>query len=80
MYNIVGQKAKFIAQIKTTDNPEIRIAKDIEEEVDMGSMAAELSGDPIFKEKATLTKRITELIQLEKSFLQKRSWNKRNPK
>lgn len=72
MYNIVGQKAKFIAQIKTTDNPEIRIAKDIEEEVDMGSMAAELSGDPIFKEKATLSKRITELIQLEKSFLQKR--------
>lgn len=72
MYNIVGQKAKFIAQIKTTDNPEVRTAKDIEEEVDMGSMAAELSGDPIFKEKATLTKRITELIQLEKSFLQKR--------
>lgn len=72
MYNIVGQKAKFIAQIKTTDNPEMRIAKDIEEDVDMGSMAAELSGDPIFKEKATLTKRIAELTQLEKSFLQKR--------
>jgi N12 class adenine-specific DNA methylase len=72
MYNIVGQKAKFIAQIKTTSNPEIRIAKDIEEEVDMGSMAAELSGDPVFKEKATLSKRINELIQLEKSFLQKR--------
>jgi hypothetical protein len=72
MYNTVSLKAKFIAQLKVADNPEIRTIKDIEEDIDMGSMAAELSGDPVFKEKATLSKRITELTQLEKSFSQKR--------
>lgn len=35
-------------------------------------MAAELSGDPIFKEKASLQKRVDELKQLEKSFNSKR--------
>lgn len=72
MYNTVSLKAKFIAQLKVTDNPEIRTIKDFEEDIDMGSMAAELSGDPVFKEKATLTKKINELSQLEKSFIQKR--------
>jgi N12 class adenine-specific DNA methylase len=72
MYNIVSQKARFIAQIKTSDNPELRTIKDIEEDVDMGSMAAELSGDPIFKEKANLQKRMNELTLLEKSFTQRK--------
>lgn len=72
MYNTVSQKAKFIAQLKTTVNADVRTIKDIEEDIDMGSMAAELSGDPVFKEKATLQKRITELTQLEKSFNSKK--------
>jgi N12 class adenine-specific DNA methylase len=72
MYNTVSQKARFIAQLKTTANAEIRTVKDIEEDVDMGSMAAELSGDPVFKEKANLQKRVTELTQLEKSFKSKK--------
>lgn len=73
MYNTVSQKAKFIAQLKVTDTVNAqRTAKDIEEEIDMGSMAAELSGDPIFKEKATLQKRVDELKQLEKSFNSKK--------
>ncbi|MGH2645330.1 MAG: helicase-related protein, partial [Chitinophagaceae bacterium] len=73
MYNTVSQKAKFIAQLKVTDTFIAQsTAKDIEEEIDMGSMAAELSGDPIFKEKATLQKRVDELKQLEKSFNSKR--------
>jgi N12 class adenine-specific DNA methylase len=72
MYNTVSQKAKFIAQLKTTVNADVRIIKDIEEDIDMGSMAAELSGDPVFKEKANLQKRITELTQLEKSFNSKK--------
>lgn len=68
MYNTVSQKAKFINQMKVTTNNDLRTVKDIQEDVDMGTMAAELSGDPIFKEKATLTKRITELQQLERSY------------
>jgi hypothetical protein len=72
MYNTVSQKAKFIAQLKTTVIADVRIIKDIEEDIDMGSMAAELSGDPVFKEKANLQKRITELTQLEKSFKSKK--------
>jgi len=72
MYNTVSQKAKFIAQLKTTLNADVRTIKDIEEDIDMGSMAAELSGDPVFKEKANLQKRITELTQLEKSFKSKK--------
>ncbi|MDE3185127.1 MAG: hypothetical protein KGM16_17085 [Bacteroidota bacterium] len=72
MYNTVSQKAKFIAQLKTTSSADVRTVKDIEEDVDMGSMAAELSGDPVFKEKANLQKRITELTQLEKSFKSKK--------
>ena len=72
MYNTVSQKAKFIAQLKTTANADVRTIKDIEEDVDMGSMAAELSGDPVFKEKANLQKRVTELTQLEKSFKSKK--------
>ncbi|HUZ58729.1 MAG TPA: helicase-related protein [Hanamia sp.] len=72
MYNTVSQKAKFIAQLKTTASADVRTVKDIEEDVDMGSMAAELSGDPVFKEKANLQKRITELTQLEKSFKSKK--------
>lgn len=72
MYNTVSVKAHFIAQIKLSSDPEVRVIKDIEEDVDMGHMAAELSGDPIFKEKATLTKKISELEQLNRSFLHKR--------
>jgi len=72
MYNTVSQKAKFIAQLKTTASADVRTIKDIEEDVDMGSMAAELSGDPVFKEKANLQKRVTELTQLEKSFKSKK--------
>jgi N12 class adenine-specific DNA methylase len=72
MYNTVSLKAHFIDQMKIVDDPSIRVIKDIEEDVDMGHMAAELSGDPIFKEKANLTKKITELEQLNRSFLQKR--------
>ncbi|HET7116099.1 MAG TPA: helicase-related protein [Hanamia sp.] len=72
MYNTVSQKAKFIAQLKTTLNADVRTIKDIEEDIDMGSMAAELSGDPVFKEKANLQKRIMELTQLEKSFNSKK--------
>lgn len=72
MYNTVSQKAKFIAQLKTSVNADVRTIKDIEEDIDMGSMAAELSGDPVFKEKANLQKRITELTQLEKSFKSKK--------
>ncbi|MDQ2719363.1 MAG: hypothetical protein M3Z26_06320 [Bacteroidota bacterium] len=72
MYNTVSQKAKFIAQLKTTANADVRTIKDIEEDIDMGSMAAELSGDPVFKEKANLQKRVTELTQLEKSFKSKK--------
>src|SRR5699024_7566984 len=68
MYNTTSQKAKFIAQLKTTTNNDLRTIKDLEEDIDMGDMAAELSGDPIFKEKATLTKKVQELEQLEKSF------------
>ena len=72
MYNTVSLKAKFIAQTKIGNTLQ-RSVKDIgEEDVDMGSMAAELSGDPIFKEKATLTKEINELTQLQRSFLQKK--------
>ena len=72
IYNTVSQKAKFIAQLKTTVSADVRTIKDIEEDIDMGSMAAELSGDPVFKEKANLQKRITELTQLEKSFNSKK--------
>lgn len=72
MYNTVGLKAHFISQVKLSANPDVRIAKDVEEDVDMSQMAAELSGDPIFKEKATLTKKIAELEQLSRSWLHKR--------
>ncbi|MDQ6902279.1 MAG: hypothetical protein M3139_04600, partial [Bacteroidota bacterium] len=72
MYNTVSQKAKFIAQLKATASADVRTIKDIEEDVDMGSMAAELSGDPVFREKANLQKRVTELMQLEKSFKSKK--------
>jgi len=72
MYYVVSQKANFIAQMKTSENPEQRTIKDMEEDVDMGGMAAELSGDPIFKEKASLQKRVMELTQLSKSFNQKK--------
>src|SRR5665213_483663 len=72
MYNTVSQKAKFIAQLKATASANVRTIKDIEDDVDMGSMAAELSGDPVFKEKANLQKRVTELMQLEKSFKSKK--------
>src|SRR5690625_840820 len=68
MYNTTSQKAKFIAKLKTTTNNDLRTMNDLEEEKDMRAMAAELSGDPIFKEKATLTKKVQELEQLEKSF------------
>jgi N12 class adenine-specific DNA methylase len=72
MYNTVGLKAHFISQVKLSANPDVRIARDMEEDVDMSQMAAELSGDPIFKEKAALTKKITELEQLNRSWLHKR--------
>ena len=72
MYNVVSMKARFIAQTKLGE-VHTRSVKDIgDEDVDMGSMAAELSGDPIFKEKASLTKQINELSQLQRSFLQKK--------
>lgn len=73
LYNTVGLKSHFIAQVKLSADPNIRIAKDIEEDIDMSQMAAELSGDPIFKEKASLSKKITELEQLNKSWLHKRT-------
>ncbi|MGE9310892.1 Eco57I restriction-modification methylase domain-containing protein [Niabella sp. CJ426] len=71
MYNTVSLKAHFISQMKTLDDPSIRMMKDLEEDVDMGQMAAELSGDPVFKEKATLTKKINEFAQLNRSFIHK---------
>ncbi len=72
MYNTVSLKAKFIAQIKTTSDVNVRSVKDIEEDVDMGGMAAELSGDPIFKERATLQKKLGDLERSNRSFLQNR--------
>lgn len=72
MYYTVSLKARFIAQIKTTSDSSVRSIKDIEEDVDMGGMAAELSGDPIFKEKATLQKKLGELERSNRSYLQNR--------
>lgn len=53
---------------KTSENPEQRSIKDLEEDVDIGSMAAELSGDPIFKEKASLQKRVGEAHTTQQVF------------
>lgn len=70
MYELVNLKAKFIQQLKT-GNIASRTMDDVGEgDVDMGQMAAELSGDPIFKEKATLTKRVKELELLDGKFKQ----------
>jgi len=71
MYNVVNLKAKFIAQIKT-DNVTVRSMSDVGlEELDMGAFSAELSGDPIHKEKATLNKRVSELKLLKNSYQNK---------
>lgn len=72
MYNTVSLKARFITQIKTTSDLTVRTIKDLEEDVDIGGMAAELSGDPIFKERATLTKKIGDLERSNRGFLQDR--------
>jgi len=61
MYELVNTKAKFIAQLKLGGAIQRRMKDIAEDDVDMGAMAAELSGDPIFKKKAVLTKEVQKL-------------------
>lgn len=68
MYELVSTKAKFISQIKVTNDSTIREMEDIEEEIGADAMAAELSGDPIYKERATLQKKIKELETQKRAF------------
>ena len=71
MYNVVNLKAKFIAQLKV-ENSSARTMKDIgEETLDMGAFSAEISGDPIHKEKASLNKDVTNLRLLKSSYQNK---------
>lgn len=67
MYNLNAVKAKFIEQMKLS-NVSVREMKDINEEMDLSTMGAELSGNPLVKEKANLERRINELSSLKKSF------------
>lgn len=67
MYNLNAVKAKFIEQMKLS-NISVREMKDINEEMDLSTMGAELSGNPMVKEKAALERRINELSSLKKSF------------
>lgn len=67
MYNTVNIKQQFITQIKLGGTADREMA-DISSEFDAGNIAAELSGDPLFKEKATLEKRVQELRSLQHSF------------
>ncbi len=66
MYNLNGIKTRFIQQVKT-DNVNVREVKDINEEIDLSAMGAELSGNPLVKEKATLDRRVLELSALKNS-------------
>lgn len=68
MYNLNGIKTKFIEQVKT-DKVTVREVKDINEEIDLSAMGAELSGNPLVKEKATLDRKVAELTALKKSHL-----------
>ena len=68
MYNLNGIKTRFIEQVKT-DKVTLREVKDINEEIDLSAMGAELSGNPLVKEKASLDRRVTELSALKKSHL-----------
>jgi N12 class adenine-specific DNA methylase len=68
LYNTVALKAHFIEQSKLQAKASIRSVKDIDEDLDMSLFAAELSGDLIFKEKATLIKQIDHLEREKKSF------------
>lgn len=68
MYNLNGIKTRFIEQVKT-DKVTVREVKDINEEIDLSAMGAELSGNPLVKEKATLDRKVTELTALKKSHL-----------
>ena len=66
MYNLNAVKNRFINQIKIQDFS-IRESKDLTEEIELSTMGAELSGNPIVKEKTQLEKRIYELNSLKKS-------------
>jgi hypothetical protein len=65
-YRTVSNKSKFIQQLKCADNIPRRI-NDIIEDIDLGTMSAELSGDPIYLEKATLEKEIPKLTAMQRS-------------
>lgn len=67
MYGIVATKAKFIAQMKVTGALS-REMEDIEEEIDADTMSAQLSGNPIYKERADLQKKLRELNISKKGF------------
>lgn len=60
MYELVQSKDNFIQQVKLGGTT-ARSTEDITGEIDMGSMAAELSGDPLFKEISVLKKKYREL-------------------
>jgi N12 class adenine-specific DNA methylase len=66
MYNLNGIKTRFIQQVKT-DKVTVREVKDINEEIDLSAMGAELSGNPLVKEKATLDRKVLELTALKNS-------------
>lgn len=65
-YKTVSNKSKFIQQLKCTDNIP-RTINDIIEDIDLGTMSAELSGDPIYLEKAQLEKKIPQLTAMQRS-------------
>lgn len=67
MYNLNGVKSKFIDQLKLSQ-VFAREITDINEEIDLSTMGAELSGNPLVKEKASIEKRINELKSLKRSF------------
>ncbi|MDR2147261.1 MAG: hypothetical protein LBE91_12460 [Tannerella sp.] len=75
-YKTVSNKSKFIQQLKCTDNIP-RTINDIIEEIDLGTMSAELSGDPIYLEKANLEKQIPKLSAMQRSH-QGRFYNAKN--
>ncbi len=66
MYNLNGIKTRFIQQVKT-DQVTVREVKDINEDIDLSAMGAELSGNPLVKEKATLDRKVLELTALKNS-------------
>lgn len=69
MYEIVNTKSKFIKQVRLGDTG-IREIDEIDDNVGIGTMAAELSGNPLFKEKMKLEKWVSELSNLRKRFEQ----------